>query len=406
MPRRSVALPSPVLIETQSALGEVVAACRSEGRFAFDTEFVMEDRFEAELCLVQLATPSVVAVVDPLSGIKLDGVWELVCDEGVETIVHAGQEDLGLCVQQSGKAPRNVFDVQVAAGLCGYEYPLSLQRLAQAVLHVRLRKSKTLVDWRQRPLTAARIAYGAEDVGYLPAIHARLTERLRRAGRCDWAREEFGDLEDPKTYRRAVEDVLARVKGAGSLRGQALAVVRELLVWRESFARQVNRPARAVLKDHLLVEIARQAMTSAADIRELRGINLSRRNIEEVASVVQQAQALPPSSWPEAKANETEIPHEAALVALATAVVRSYCHEHHLAYSLVATQRSIRELIRFATVAGEKGADSVELLRGWRGQSIGKLLEEVLAGRRAVHVERTEDTWAVHISPHGDVRGD
>ena len=122
-----------LMVERQTELDDLARRCRAAERFAFDTEFVMEDRFEAEVCLVQVATKDDVAIVDPLLDLDLSALWALVADPTVETVVHAGQEDLGLCVQHTGATPRAVFDVQIAAGLAGYDYPLSLQKLVQAL---------------------------------------------------------------------------------------------------------------------------------------------------------------------------------------------------------------------------------------------------------------------------------
>ena len=91
--------------------------------------------------------------------------------------------------------------------------------------------------------------------------------------------------------------------------------------------------------------------------------------------------------WPTPKPREHETPREASLVALITAVIRGYCLESDLAYGLVATQKSIKDLIR-VRAAGSSGAhDDVDLLTGWRGRSVGKLVSDVLSGRRSVRIE-------------------
>jgi ribonuclease D len=292
--------------------------------------------------------------------------------------------------------------VQIAAGLVGFDYPISLQRLVQANLHVRLHKSKTLTDWRKRPLTASHIRYGAEDVQYLLVIRDRLHKRLSELDRLEWAREEFARFEEVSLYHRAEEDKLRRVRGAGALSGQQLAILRELLAWREKRARKYNRPVRAVLKDHLLVEIARHALKAFEEIRDLRGINLSDADVRRICATVRKALDLPAAAWPTSKPREVETPREAILVALATAVVRTYCMERELAYGLVATQRSIRDLIRHRTVNQPADAEAVELLNGWRGQTVGVSLDDVLAGRRTVRVEQVNGELAVHIAPAGN----
>jgi ribonuclease D len=388
-----------VLVAHQAQIDEICARCRAEGGFAFDTEFVMEDRYESEVCLIQIATRDSVAVLDPFRKLNLQPVWSLVSDEEVEVVVHAGQEDLGLSVQHTGRLPRRVFDVQIAAGLAGYDYPISLQRIVQALLHVRLHKSKTLTDWRRRPLSEAQIRYAAEDVAHLLTLRQRLYDKLDEFNRIGWAREEFHALEEPTLYKRAAEDKLARVKGAGKLNGEQLATAYELLTWRDALAKRRNRPARAALKDHLLVEIARHGLTDVREIRDLRGLNLGDRDIRALAGVVRKAREIPSSEWPKPKPRSIDTPREAALVALATAVVRCYCMEHGLAYGLVATQKSIRELIGHSTFDHPTDGTSVELLTGWRGETVGAMLADVLSGRRMVRIEELDGERTVHVTP-------
>ena len=395
-------IPEPTLVEHQRQIEELCALCRAEGRFAFDTEFVMEDRYESEVCLIQIATEATSSVIDPFLKLNLRPVWNLVGDKEIETVVHAGQEDLALAVQHTGRGPRNVFDVQLVAGLTGHDYPLSLQRLVQAILHIRLHKSKTLTDWRRRPLSPAQIRYGAEDVAYLLEVRRILEDRLVKLARVEWAREELKRFEDLSLYRRAEEDKIARIKGAGSLTGQQLAIVRELRAWRESFAQRVNRPVRIVLKDYLLVEIAKHQMTEFSEIRALRGLNLADRNIHMLCRIVKTALATPSDKWPAPRPRDHETPQEASLIALATAVIRGYCLKNGLAYGLVATQKSIKDLIRHRAKQPRGSRKGIELLNGWRGEAVGAMLDDVLAGRRAVRIERVDGEPVIQVQPPRD----
>lgn len=385
------------LVKRPDQIAAVCEQARSESRFAFDTEFVMEDRYEPEVCLIQLATETTVALIDPYLDLDLDLVWQLVCDPAVETVVHAGQEDLALCVQHTGKLPKHVFDVQIAAGLVGYEYPISLQKLIQAALHIRLHKAKTLTDWRRRPLTPAQLRYAAEDVCHLLAVRRKLHERLVNTSRVDWAKEEFRRFEDISLYGREDVDKLRRVKGTAALKGRALLIARELLTWRDDLARHLNRPPRAILKDHLLVEIARLQLAGHSEIRDLRGINLSDKHVQALGMVVQHAMTLPIGDKPIEKSPEFESPQETVLIALATAVIRSYCLEKDLAYSLVATKKSIRDLIRHRSADHPSRIEDVELLNGWRAETVGALLDDLLAGKRTVRVEPVNGELLVHV---------
>ncbi|MEK6676808.1 MAG: HRDC domain-containing protein [Planctomycetota bacterium] len=393
----------PVLAKSQEQIDEFCAYCQRNGRFAFDTEFVTEDRYETEVCLLQLATAQDVLLVDPFEGLNLEPIWNLVCEDATETVVHAGQEDLALCMQHTGKVPRRVFDVQLAAGLIGWEYPISLQKLVQAVRHVRLHKSKTLTDWRKRPLTLSQLRYAAEDVSHLLLIRDHIGDRLGERERLEWAAEEFKTLEDPVLYRRVEEDRLMHFKGAGALKGAQLAILKEVLDWREALARTRNRPARTVIKDHILIEVAKHGLESFGDIRELRGLNLADRDVHALGKVVQAAALLPPDRWPQSREREFESPAEEVLIPLLTAVLRSFSRRHGVAYGLLATKRSLRQLIRFVIEGSASHLKSdITLMTGWRGRFVGQLLLEILSGRSGLRVRTDHDEAIIDIAPSAE----
>lgn len=384
-------------VRTQAEIEQIADQCRSEGRFAFDTEFVMEDRYQPEACLLQVATRKSVYLIDPFLDLDVGPIWRLVPDPQVEVVVHAGQEDLALSVQHTGQAPQNIFDVQVVAGFVGYDYPISLQKLVQATMHIRLHKSKTLTDWRKRPLTKAQLRYAAEDVLHLLDIYRILTKRLQKLSRTEWAREELRRFEQIELYERAEDDRLFRIKGTGAMDGRKLAVVRDILTWREGLAKKYNRPIRIVLKDHLIAEIARHEMAGYQEIRDLRGLNLKDTEVRELANVVRIAVESSPDQYPTPKPRERETPREAVLAALVTSVIRSYCLESQLAYSLVATQKSIKDLIRHRASRKNGRPASIDLLMGWRGETVGAMVDDLLAGRTTVRVEPAPDGLAVHV---------
>ncbi len=404
MPNKKTTV-EPVLVQKQAEIDLLVKTCHAEKAFAFDTEFVMEDCFEADLCLLQVATKNAVYLIDPFLDLDLAPMWELVANPEVQAVLHAGQEDLAVSVRASGKLPKNVFDIQIAAGLAGYDYPMSLQRLVQAVRHVRLHKAKTLTDWRKRPLSAEQIQYAAEDVSHLLSISDHLEGRLRKLNRLEWSREEFGRFEIEATYKKQDVDKILRIKGAGSLKGQQLAILKKLFAWRDELAQRLNRPARVVVKDYLLVEIAKHNMAEYEEICDLRGINIASKDIRSLCEVVRDALTIPKSEWPIPKKIKPEVSGQAALVALATAVIRSYCGRHDLAYAAVASQKSITELVRYCTKNNAKPNEEVNLLTGWRGETVGKVVAAVLQGKRHVSVERINSEFGICVSPADDERG-
>ena len=127
--------------------------------FGYDTEFIGESTYHPKLCLVQVASPERLYLLDPIALPNLSPFWELVADPNRLTIVHAGREEIRICRQSFGKPPGNSFDLQIAAGLLGAGYPSGHAALVQQFLRVRIEKGETLTDWARRPLTPQQIQY-------------------------------------------------------------------------------------------------------------------------------------------------------------------------------------------------------------------------------------------------------
>jgi ribonuclease D len=182
------------LITTDEALDELLTHVRASGVMAFDTEFVSEDTFEPVLCLVQVATRERLANIDPLAFRDLSQFWDVVLDPAVQVVMHAAGEDLRICRLRTGRVPARVFDVQIAAGLVGFGYPLSLSNLAHQTVGATLFGGETRTDWRRRPLSPGQLRYAVDDVRYLLPMADLIAEQLRAMSRDAWAEEEFRDF--------------------------------------------------------------------------------------------------------------------------------------------------------------------------------------------------------------------
>src|SRR5438309_4249191 len=105
------------IVSRPEQLPEVCAHLAAKCRFGLDTEFIGENSYHPHLCLVQVATPSRLFLIDPIVLGPLDPFWKLVADPSRVAVVHAGREEIRLCRLWSGQTPGNLFDIQVAAGL-------------------------------------------------------------------------------------------------------------------------------------------------------------------------------------------------------------------------------------------------------------------------------------------------
>ena len=363
----------PAVVETAEDLTRMIDHLAAAGSFAFDSEFIGERNYRPILCLAHSATTERVFVIDPLGGLDLSGLWELIVCPTVEKIVLAGRQDFIPAVLHTHRPPANIMDVQIAAGFVHTDYPLSLTRLVAEFVGVSLGGTMAFSHWDRRPLSAMQVRYAADDVRYLPAARAAIGEQLAKLGRCDWARQECADaLENISLYDPAPEALYLRVRGRDRLGRRQLAVLRKLAIWRDRAARREDVPTRTLVRDGVLIALARQSLTQPVDPSGIRGMPrpVVSRYGAKIIQAVAKALALPGSQLPnpEPTAKPTPGDQEKKL----WAAINEFCPRHSIATSLVATRKQVTQVCREA-LTGQPPTQP-GLRHGWRGEFLADLL--------------------------------
>ena len=394
-------IPEEIVTQPQQ-LAEVCARLAAGGEVGFDTEFVGEDTYHPRLCLVQVATAERLYLIDPLSAGPLDAFWSLVLDPAVRVIVHAGREEVRLCRLWTGRTPRHFFDLQVAAGLVGMGYPLGHGPLVNQLMRVQLAKAETLTEWRQRPLTRAQIRYAFDDVRYLLPCHRKLHGRLENLGRLDWAREEFSRLAAAASPEELPVERWRKLRGLGSLDRRRLAAVRALFEWREETAARTNRPARAIIRDDLVVEIAKRNPLRDRDLQSMRG--LPRRDHGAILDVLARSRDLPIDDCPRQAEREQDPPQVPLVTSVLQAVLGDLCARRSLTPGIVTTTSELKLLVR-AHMHGTPLPEDALLAQGWRREHILPDLHAVLDGRRSIRVGDLKSESPFMVEDHGTEPG-
>lgn len=357
------------------ALRELVLELRKAKAVAVDTEFMREKTYFARLCLIQLGTDDIAAIVDPLVIDDLSPLCDLLTDPDVVKVFHAGSQDMEIFYRLCGVAAAPVFDTQVAATLAGFQQQVGYGALVKEVLDVTLDKGDTYTDWARRPLSATQVEYALNDVRYLPEVHRRLTATLESEGRLGWLAADFAHIEDPATYEVVPEEQWRRVKRISSLNRRQLAVAREVAAWREREAQRRDVPKRWILGDESIVEIARRSPTSAEDVAGIRGVadKVGRSAQRALAESVAAGLAVPDSELPSIAKRRRPAGDVDGAVDLMIALVRVRAHERGVAMPLLASREDLERL-----AAGEREASP--LLDGWRKEMVGDELVSLLDG--------------------------
>ena len=375
------------LITTEPQLRDFCEVVRTASVVAFDTEFVSEDSYQPELCLVQIAAAGHLAIVDPLELTDLAPLWQLLTEPGRETLVHAGREEFRFCLRYAGRRPHRWFDVQLAAGLIGMEYPASYGNLAGRLLGKSLDKGETRTDWRRRPLTERQLQYALQDVADLEAMRNVLHLRLSKLGRLAWLEEELATWQTDLEAFEAGER-WQRMGGVSGLSPRSLAIVRELWLWRDSEAQRRDCPARRVLRDDLIIELAKRQTADVKRIRAVRGMERGdlARYLPKIGECVERAVALKDAELPRLERKSTR-PQLNLLGQFLSTALGSICRSAEVAPSLAGTAQDVRDLIAYRLNLGGFAPGEVPLLAsGWRAEVVGQVIDHLLAGDLAIRI--------------------
>lgn len=380
------------LIDNQNDFETLCDAVREAGVVAFDTEFVSEHTYLPELCLLQFATRDRVAAVDPFAVKDLSKWWEIMADDATTILVHGGQAEVKFCLSACERPPRKLYDIQIAEAFRSRSYPLSYVNILQRVLNRKISGKETRTDWRRRPLLPRQIQYALEDVRYIIPVWEDQCRRLRQLGRMHWAEAEFERLVEENTEDRNRAGWL-RLSGLHRLNRRELAVARELCQWREQEARSRNKPLRVILRDDLLLELARRQPTNRTEILATRDMERDRyrRHLDELVSVIRRAKEIPEDQLParirtDRQDNSQDDHVIGKLLALALA---NRCSELEIAQSILATSADLRELVRWS-LSGRDPKSLPKLMVGWRSEVCGQLLTDVMDGKISIRVAHPE----------------
>ena len=371
----------PDLIEHQYDFLELCEHIREAGLVAFDTEFVSDAGYRSELGLLQFATRERCAAVDPLAIPSLGAWWDLMSDDSTTVVVHGGQAEVRFCIQQSGRIPQRLVDIQIAEGLRCRSYPLSYNSIVERVLGVVIHSNQTRSDWLRRPLTREQLTYALDDVSHVLNIWEAQSHWLLSRKRMSWACAEF-DRMCRDVWEDEQLEPWERQSGVHRLSRRELATLQKLAAWREEEAAARNRPPRRILRDDLLMDLAKRRPATVQQALATRDLNRPeyKRALPEMIQVIAEAGRIPEDRLPSRERQRDDASSDDQIISrLLGLALSNVCAEQDVAQTLAGTNRDLTELVRYVR-CGER-SETPLLLQGWRGELFGELLRKVLDGR-------------------------
>ncbi len=364
---------------------ELAAFCdrlKGEPFITVDTEFMRETTYWPKLCLIQVASPSEGACIDPLAeGLDLQPLLELFADTSMVKVFHAARQDIEI-FHNLGQIPTPMFDTQVAGMAAGFGDQISYDALVRQMLKIDLDKSSRFTDWARRPLSDAQLKYALADVVHLAALYPKLRERLEKAGRMSWVEAEMAALGDPATYDLDPEKSWRRLKPR-KFTAKYLAVFKATAAWRERTAQQRDQPRGRILKDEAIDEVATQVPLSLDAFNNLRSVPKGfggSRFGPDLLAALHEALKDPEAYAPKIERGPPPAQAAGAVVELLKVLLKAKSEEAGVASKLLATVSDLEK------IAVSDDAD-VPALQGWRRQLFGEDALRLKKGELALVLE-------------------
>lgn len=372
------------LIKDSDSLSAFCARLANSDFVAVDTEFMRENTYWPDLCLVQIGNEEEAAAVDPKAdGIDLSPLLDLLVDnEEVLKVFHAGGQDVEIVYNLTGETPHPIFDTQIAAMALGLGEQIGYANLVDAMLGHTLDKGARFTDWARRPLDKRQLDYAVGDVTHLAEIFPKMLERLRKTGRGAWINAEMEKLADPANYANLPQESWKRVR-IQSRKAEVLGRLKAIAAWREIEAQDKNLPRGRLLRDETLADIALHPPKNQKALGKIRGLPSSWAANDiggRLMDIIANAGPLPDDEMPPRRNRKPGLGKEGALVAdLLKLLLKIRSREIGVAARLVAKADELEQL-----AAGER--DDLNLLTGWRYEEFGRDALDLVEGRVAFAV--------------------
>ena len=364
----------PQYIDTSEQLIDFCETIKEAPWLAIDTEFQREKTYRSILALIQIATPDIVAIIDPLA-CDINPLLDILYDNRILKIFHAARQDQEIFYDLRGEPLAPVFDTQIAAPILGHPEQAGYARLVDDILGVSLSKAHSRTDWLRRPLSEEQITYAADDVIYLAKLYPLLENQLKEKQRLNWLAPAFADLCKASLYANPPELAWKRMRAAKRLKGGSLSALQKLAEWREALAQQKNIPRGWLIKDDILIEVAKLKPTNQHALSSIRGVTA--KFIEKfgntVLEIINTAIDKKPTPQTTQKKSARISENDEALADLLMAQVRLAAAKANVNPTSITNRKELTQLIQ-----GERDLD---LLSDWRQEMIGNDLVTTLDGK-------------------------
>ena len=364
-----------MLITETKDLKKFLDSIKKSEFLAVDTEFHREKTYFPKLCLVQIANEDTMAAIDTLAdGLDVKMLMDFLHESKAIKVFHAAKQDLEIIMRLSGTPLENIFDTQIAAMALGIGEQVGYGNLISAVLGKNLSKGQQITNWTKRPLTEAQIKYALDDVKYLVKAYKKIITNLDAKNRTSWVKEDMLSLSVADNIVTPDENLWKGIK-VRERKPRIVTCLKELAVWREKHARDLDVPRGFIAKDEVLGNISRVMPVNVAELSNIRGIgsDFIKKYADEIISIVKKVKDMDSKDYIPVEDNSNKQGVDSNLLALANLFIKIRAKEEDISARFISSSADLSDFLLGAS-------NDLPLNKGWRWKLFGEDLVKLKKG--------------------------
>ena len=374
-------------VKDTNHLVELCSKLNKSKFLAIDTEFIREKTYWPKLCLIQVFNGEDKIIIDPLAEkLDLKPFFKTLSNNEIVKIFHSGRQDIEIFYNLTKKIPKNIYDTQIAAMVCGFGDSIGYENLVSQLLGRKIDKTSRLTNWSNRPLSKKQINYAISDVTHLYEIYPLIRDKIISNKREGWLKEEIKILISKKTYDSNPNESWKRLKYR-NLNKNSIGIIIELAKWREIKAQENDLPRGNIIRDDAIYELCSAQPKNKADLLNLRSFNrqraLKKEFTEEILQAIKDGKSIKNEKLPKIKPLKRLPMGISSKVSILKILLDNVSEEYGVAQKLIANKSDLQEL------ALDDQAD-IKTLKGWRYKIFGKKAIDFKNGKISIKMKNNK----------------
>lgn len=352
---------------------------KNEKFICIDTEFIREKYYYPKLCLIQIGDSKGNGwAIDPLiDNINLKPIYKLFTKEKIIKVFHSPRQDFEIIFNLTNNIPKPIFDTQSAAMACGYGDSVSYEKLVKDIIGISIDKSLRYTNWQKRPLSNQQIKYAISDVTHLSKIYLNLVKNIESKSRMEWIREEINSFYNKKLYSTKPYNAWKKIKfNTNNLK--TISLIREIAANREKLAQKLNIPKNKIIKDEIIVKIAKNPPKNIEAFKSLRGINLNYMDNSTKNLVFKSINLGLKKDNKSLIINKNKNIASRAMIEILKIILLNAAEKNNISSLLIANREDIKNIAM--------GKKNIKALKGWRYEIFGSTALKFMKGKASIKI--------------------